>query len=136
MSKRKEALARIRDLPDDELGQAHGRAREELFRLKLGNYTNQVENTVSVRMKRRELARILTIQRARDLTLESQAEGGGSATERPAPKAKAKAAKADKKSAKAEKKAAAPKAKKSPGKATAKAPAKKAHSKTKSGKEG
>ncbi len=123
MSKRKEALGRIRDLPTEELGQAHDRAREELFRLKLGNYTNQVENTVSVRHKRRELARILTIQRARDLALESQAQGGASATERPAPKAKA---------AKADKKAAAPKAKK----ATAKAPAKKAQSKSKSGKEG
>ena len=123
MSKRKEALGRIRDLPDDELGQAHGRAREELFRLKLGNYTNQVENTVSVRHKRRELARILTIQRARELTLEQQAQGGSAATERPAAKAPAKAAK----------KPAAPKAKKTASKAPAKAPAKKAK---KSGKEG
>ena len=121
MSKRKEALARVRDLPDDELGQAHTRAREELFRLKLGNYTNQVENTVSVRHKRRELARIITIQRARELTLEQQSEGGGAATERPAPKAKA------------EKKPSAPKAKKTASKAPAKAPAKKAK---KSGKEG
>lgn len=121
MSKRKEALTRIRDLPDEELSQAHGRARDELFRLKLGNYTNQVENTVSVRLKRRELARILTVQRARGLQLETQAEGAGSATERPAPKAKpAKAA---------------PKAKKTASKAAAKTPAKKA-GKTKSGKEG
>ena len=121
MSKRKEALTRIRDLPDEELSQAHGRARDELFRLKLGNYTNQVENTVSVRLKRRELARILTVQRARGLHLETQSEGAGSATERPAPKAKAKPAKA------------APKAKKTASKAAAKAPAKKAK---KSGKEG
>jgi ribosomal protein L29 len=121
MSKRKEALSRIRDLPDDELGQAHERAREELFRLKLGNYTNQVENTVSVRMKRRELARILTVQKARSLQLEAQAEGGGTATERP----KAKAAKP----AKTEK--AAPKKKAKPEKG-AKAPAKA----KKSGKEG
>jgi large subunit ribosomal protein L29 len=123
MSKRKEALARIRDLPDDELGQAHGRAREELFRLKLGNYTNQVENTVSVRHKRRELARIITIQRARDLQLEAQAEGGGSATETPAPRAKAKA---EKKPAAAPKKKAKPEKAKAPAKAKAK----------KSGKEG
>jgi large subunit ribosomal protein L29 len=123
MSKRKEALARIRDLPDDELGQAHGRAREELFRLKLGNYTNQVENTVSVRHKRRELARIITIQRARELQLEAQAEGGGSATETPAPRAKAKA---EKKPAAAPKKKAKPEKAKAPAKAKAK----------KSGKEG
>jgi large subunit ribosomal protein L29 len=122
MSKRKEGLARIRDLPDDELGQAHDRAREELFRLKLGNYTNQVENTVSVRHKRRELARIITIQKARELQLETQAEGGAAVTEKPA--AKTKAAKPAKKE-----KAAAPKKKKAE-KAPAKAKAKK------SGKEG
>jgi large subunit ribosomal protein L29 len=79
MSKAKEGLDRIRDLPDDELVQAHDRAREELFRLRLGNYTNQVENTISLRLKRREVARILTIQRARELTLEGQASGESSA---------------------------------------------------------
>jgi large subunit ribosomal protein L29 len=76
VSKAREALARVRDLPDDELGQALDRAREELFRLRLGNYTNQVENNISLRLKRRELARVLTVQRARELDLESQAEGG------------------------------------------------------------
>jgi ribosomal protein L29 len=128
MSKRKEALARIRDLPDDELGHAHDRAREELFRLKLGNYTNQVENTVSVRHKRRELARIITIQKARALQLETQAEGGGAVTEKPAPRAKAAKPAKPAKPAKKEK-AAAPKktkAEKAPAKAKAK----------KSGKEG
>ena len=100
MSKAKEALGRIRDLPDDELKQSHDRAREELFRLRLGNYTNQVENTISIRHKRRELARILTVQRARSLALEGQAAPS-------APKAAAakapKAAKAAAKPAKAEK---------------------------------
>ena len=122
MSKRKEALAHIRDLPDDELGHAHDRAREELFRLKLGNYTNQVENTVSVRHKRRELARIITIQKARALQLETQSEGGGSATEKPAAK---------KAPARAAKEKTTPKKKEKPEK-SAKAPAKA----KKSGKEG
>lgn len=76
MSKLREALGRIRDLPDDELAQSLGRAREELFRLRLGNYTNQVENTVSLRLKRREVARILTVQRARELELETQQASG------------------------------------------------------------
>jgi ribosomal protein L29 len=78
VSKAREALVRVRDLPDDELGQALDRAREELFRLRLGNYTNQVENNISLRLKRRELARVLTVQRARELELEGQAEGGSS----------------------------------------------------------
>ena len=94
MSKAKEALGRIRDLPDDELKQAHDRAREELFRLRLGNYTNQVENTISIRHKRRELARILTVQRGRALALEAQA--AASAAPAAAPVAKAKAPKAAK----------------------------------------
>ena len=70
------ASSRMRDLPDDELVQARDRARDELFRLQLGNYTNQVENTISVRDKRREVARVLTILRARELGLEKQTEAG------------------------------------------------------------
>jgi large subunit ribosomal protein L29 len=76
MSKRVEELEGIRDLPDDELLGRLDRVRDELFRLKLGNYTNQVENTMSVRAKRRELARILTVARARELHLETQTEAG------------------------------------------------------------
>lgn len=72
MSKEKEALERIRDLPDDELAQALDRSQDELFRLKLGLHTNQVENTASVRTKRREIAKIITVQRARLHGLETQ----------------------------------------------------------------
>lgn len=76
MSKRVEELEGIRDLPDDELFQRLDRVRDELFRLKLGNYTNQVENTMSLRAKRRELSRILTVVRSRELGLETQTEAG------------------------------------------------------------
>ena len=78
MSKRTEGLERIRDLPDDELSQALDRARDELFRLRLGHYTNQVENALSLRTKRREVAQILTVMRRRELGLEAQALRGGS----------------------------------------------------------
>ncbi len=81
MSKSKEALERLRDLPDNELAQALDRARDELFRLTLGLYTNQVENTRQVRDKKREVARILTIQRGRELSLENQAQGSAAAAE-------------------------------------------------------
>jgi large subunit ribosomal protein L29 len=81
MSKRKEALEQIRDLPDDELTQALARARDELFRLKLGMYTNQVENTASVRAKKREVARILTVISARARGQEVQAHGSAAAAE-------------------------------------------------------
>jgi large subunit ribosomal protein L29 len=81
MSKSREELERIRDLPDHELTQALDRARDESFRLKLGLYTNQVENTMQVRAKRREVARILTVQRARADGLETQAQGSAAAAE-------------------------------------------------------
>ena len=81
MSRIREELDRIRDLPDQELVEALSRARDELFRLRLGNYTNQVENTNLLREKRRELARIMTVQRARDLALESQSTAAGRAVE-------------------------------------------------------
>jgi large subunit ribosomal protein L29 len=83
MSQTGELLERIRDLPDNELAQALDRARDEMFRLKLGVHTNQVENPLSLRAKRREIARILTVQTARSLNLEIQAEGTSAAADAP-----------------------------------------------------
>jgi len=76
MSKLTEATEVIRDLPDHELATALDRARDELFRMKLGNYTNQLENPLVVRAKRREVARILTIMHARKLEAASSAGKG------------------------------------------------------------
>jgi large subunit ribosomal protein L29 len=81
MSKTTTQLERIRDLPDEELAQALDRARDELFRLRLGLHTNQVENPISVREKRREVARIQTVMRARKLGLETQAQGSAAAAD-------------------------------------------------------
>ena len=67
MSKKSEAAAALRDLPDDELQDALGRARDEYFRMRLGNYTNQLENPLVLRAKRREVARIMTVMHARKL---------------------------------------------------------------------
>lgn len=67
MSKKSEATARIKDLPDNELAGALERARDELFRMRLGNYTNQLENPLAVRFKRREVARIMTVMQERKL---------------------------------------------------------------------
>lgn len=64
----------LRDLPDGELREALDRTRDELFRLRLGMHTNQVTSTASLGSKRREIAQILTILRARGLGLETQAQ--------------------------------------------------------------
>ncbi len=72
MSKANDALDKLRDLPANELRVALARIRDELFRLQLGKHTNQVTSTAAMTDKRRELSRILTILRARDLDLEKQ----------------------------------------------------------------
>jgi len=72
MSKTTDALDKLRDLPAEELRVALARVRDELFRLQLGKHTNQVTSTAEMTSKRREISKILTILRARDLDLEKQ----------------------------------------------------------------
>ena len=74
MSKQATNLEQMRDLPDEELKQALARTRDELFRLHLGQYTNQVTSTAALTTKRRDIARLLTILRARELGTETQAQ--------------------------------------------------------------
>jgi large subunit ribosomal protein L29 len=74
MSKVGTHLEQLRDLPDVELRQTLARTRDELFRLQLGQHTNQVTSTAALVQKRREIARILTILRARDLGGETQGQ--------------------------------------------------------------
>jgi large subunit ribosomal protein L29 len=74
MSKVAITLEQLRDQPDHELRQALARTRDELFRLHLAQHTNQVTSTAALMGKRREIARILTILRARGLTIETQGQ--------------------------------------------------------------
>jgi large subunit ribosomal protein L29 len=74
MSKVSILLEQLRDQPDTELRQALVQCRDELFRLHLGTHTNQVTSTAAVAQKRREIARILTILRARSLGGEVQGQ--------------------------------------------------------------
>lgn len=53
----------LRDLGTDELVQKESEMREELFRLRLRGATGQVENKMRARLVRRDLARVLTVQR-------------------------------------------------------------------------
>jgi large subunit ribosomal protein L29 len=74
MSKVGTLLEQLRDQPDTELRQALVRSRDELFRLNLGQHTNQVTSTAALMQKRREIARILTILRARAIGNEAQGQ--------------------------------------------------------------
>lgn len=58
-------LKDIRDLGEAELTQKERDIREELFRLRLRGATGQIENKMKARMVRRDLARVLTLQRER-----------------------------------------------------------------------
>lgn len=84
MSKSTDALTKLRDLPDDELRSALARVRDELFRLQLGRHTNQVASTAEITSKRREIARVLTILRARAAGSEKQGGAAAPAQAEPA----------------------------------------------------
>jgi large subunit ribosomal protein L29 len=74
MSKVSTSLVELRDQPDTELRQALARSRDDLFRLRLGQHTNQVTSTAALAQKRREIARILTVLRGRALGHEAQGQ--------------------------------------------------------------
>ena len=74
MSKIKTSIVELRDQPDTELRQVLARTRDELFRLHLAQHTNQVTSTAALLQKRREIARISTILRARELGVETQGQ--------------------------------------------------------------
>ena len=74
MSKISVNLTGVRDLPDDELTANLATLRDELFRLQLGQHTNQVSSTALLTTKRRDIARILTVLNARKHGLETQAQ--------------------------------------------------------------
>ena len=74
MSKTLTTLEQMRDLPNEELVAALARNRDELFRLHLGQHTNQVTSSAGLQTKRRDIARIMTILQARSLSIEVQAQ--------------------------------------------------------------
>ncbi len=74
MSKMSKNLETLRDQPDDELRQALADKRDELFRLHLGQHTNQVTSSALLKTKRREIAQILTVLNGRKAGIEVQAQ--------------------------------------------------------------
>jgi large subunit ribosomal protein L29 len=68
-------MVEIRDRSDEELDASLERSKDELFRLKLNRSTNQLENVMTIRTKRREIARIMTVRAARHRGLEAKKAG-------------------------------------------------------------
>ena len=59
--------ADIRDLTVDEISDQMAQAKEELFRLRFRSATQELENPVLVKTLRRDIARLRTILREREL---------------------------------------------------------------------
>ena len=94
MSKHATTLTTFRDHSDEELRAQLTTTRDELFRLQLGQYTNQVTSTALLQNKRRDIARLLTILNGRAAGIEKQAQKSESKTsEAPADAAPAKKSK-------------------------------------------
>jgi large subunit ribosomal protein L29 len=56
----------LRDLTNDELVRRLADTRQELFNLRFQSATGQLENTTRLKITRREIARILTVQHERN----------------------------------------------------------------------
>ena len=55
------------DMSIDQLRDEENEIRTAMFNLRLGNTTKELENTARIRSTRRELARVLTVIRAKQI---------------------------------------------------------------------
>ena len=69
--------AEIRDLADDELVSRLGEAQEELFNLRFQVATGQLDNNRRLHHVRRDIARIYTVMRERELGIVRETTEGG-----------------------------------------------------------
>ena len=66
--------AELRELADDELDERLDENREELFNLRFQVVTGQLDNPRRISEVKREIARILTVQRERSIAAERAAD--------------------------------------------------------------
>ena len=62
--------SQLREMTDDELDKKMADTRHELFNLRFQASTGALENSARMKQARREIARILTIRREREASLE------------------------------------------------------------------
>ena len=62
----------LRDLPDEELAKRLAETRDELFRLRFQAATGALENTARLTLVKRDVARILGVQREREKAAEGR----------------------------------------------------------------
>ncbi|TMK17452.1 MAG: 50S ribosomal protein L29 [Actinobacteria bacterium] len=66
----------LRDVADDELETKLAEAKHELFNLRFQLVTGQLDNPMQIKVVRKQVARILTLMRERELEVH---EGAGAA---------------------------------------------------------
>ena len=57
----------LRELSDAELVEKHAEAKQELFNLRFQLVTGQLDNVRQLKAAKRSIARVLTVQREREL---------------------------------------------------------------------
>ena len=67
----------LRELNDTELEHRLGEAKEELFNLRFQNATGQLDNIARIPQVRKDVARIETLLREREIVAAEQAEQDG-----------------------------------------------------------
>jgi large subunit ribosomal protein L29 len=67
----------LRDLTDDELQHRLADTRQELFNLRFQAATGALENTTRLKLAKREIARILTVQHDRGTTTAGSSKNSG-----------------------------------------------------------
>jgi large subunit ribosomal protein L29 len=64
----------LRELPDDELRQKLAEGKEELFNLRFQIVTGQLDDPRRIKQVKREVARVLTVMREREMALARETE--------------------------------------------------------------
>ena len=64
-------IGEIRERTDEELTTLCQQLQEDMYKQRVQKATNQLEDTNASRRTRKDLARVMTVLRARELTLEA-----------------------------------------------------------------
>jgi large subunit ribosomal protein L29 len=64
----------LRELPDDELRQKLAEGKEELFNLRFQIVTGQLDDPRRIKQVKREIARVLTVMREREIAAAREIE--------------------------------------------------------------
>jgi len=68
------SAAELRELSDAELAEKHDQFKQELFDLRFALVTGQLDNPARLKYLRRDIARVMTVQRQRQLQIAQETD--------------------------------------------------------------